>query len=838
MIALFIAAMSFAQKEASSVKRGPIVLKKAAKQINYSTRNTRAAIFSEDFEGTGLPTGWTTIDADGDGYCWETLAQTNESLESGSLVTNYGHNSNGAVASWSYYPTSYSSQGWGGTSLYTNDYLITPQITIPAGDSKLTFYVASFAGTNYSDDLEVKISTTGTAQDDFSTVLMEQETITASPSNYAEKTVSLNAYAGQNVYIAFVHQTNDMFGLLLDDVSVLEITPYDIAVTDVELTENSGCGLTTTNAVVTLTNNGTSAISAFTLAYTINNGTPVSENITADIATGATYEYTFENIDISAEGEYSIEVTATLEGDGNTADNSKTAAIAHLAPATIPYNNAFDTDEDLIGLSAINANGDNVGFRLYYVDEDAPEDLWPGIQTYDATSGNDDYFVTSCITMAAGTYILSVDVMAGYAAYGYTDDFSIVYGTAPTAEALTNVIYNATAYAGEETLVQEFTVAADGTYYVAFRVTSASGAQFLINNLSIITPPTTPEIQLTSISIANGATYVAGNNITLAGVVKNNGIDLTSYKVAYTVDGGTPVEYAVSGINVALGATHNFTHETPIVLEAGNHAIAVTVSEPNGVADGDASDNTITVNVNVISCDAISELPYTQDFENGLTACWGTISNNTANASGTYGFGIYDMEGNKVFRFSSYSRAADGEDYNQYLITPEIAITAAATLSFDYAARYDDEPESFRVMVSTTDNNIASFSAIGETVNTETDQFTPFSVTIPANTKYIAINYFSEYSYYLYIDNLALNTIVSAEENIADAIAVYPNPTSDMVTIANAEGKDIIVVNSLGQVVASIENAAANQTIDVANFANGTYFVKVDGEVVKLNVVK
>ena len=59
-----------------------------------------------------------------------------------------------------------------------------------------------------------------------------------------------------------------------------------------------------------------------------------------------------------------------------------------------------------------------------------------------------------------------------------------------------------------------------------------------------------------------------------------------------------------------------------------------------------------------------------------------------------------------------------------------------------------------------------------------------------------------------------------------------------MVTVANAEGKDIVVINSLGQVVASIENAAENQTIDVSNFANGTYFVKVDAEVVKLNVVK
>jgi hypothetical protein len=79
---------------------------------------------------------------------------------------------------------------------------------------------------------------------------------------------------------------------------------------------------------------------------------------------------------------------------------------------------------------------------------------------------------------------------------------------------------------------------------------------------------------------------------------------------------------------------------------------------------------------------------------------------------------------------------------------------------------------------------------------------------------------------------------VAVEENIADAVSVYPNPANDMFTVANAEGATIVVVNSLGQVVASIENAASNQTIDASNFANGTYFVKVNENVIKINVVK
>jgi hypothetical protein len=85
---------------------------------------------------------------------------------------------------------------------------------------------------------------------------------------------------------------------------------------------------------------------------------------------------------------------------------------------------------------------------------------------------------------------------------------------------------------------------------------------------------------------------------------------------------------------------------------------------------------------------------------------------------------------------------------------------------------------------------------------------------------------------------VTVSRLTSVDENIAASVSVYPNPANDMFTVANAEGATIVVVNSLGQVVASIENAASNQTIDASNFANGTYFVKVNENVIKINVVK
>ena len=1231
LVALFVAAMGFAQKEASvNFKKGTLQLKKATQQLNYNTRNTRAVIFSENFEGDGLPTGWTTIDADGDGYCWETLATTNAAFAEG-----YGHESDGAIASWSYYPTSQSSSGWSGTSLNTNDYLVTPQITIPAGGAKLTFFAASLNTQSYPDDLEVKISTTGTNQADFTTVLIAKQTITSSYASYAEMTASLNAYAGQQVYIAFIHESEDKFGLFIDDVSIVEVTPYDIAVTAVEFSENTGCGLTTTDAVVTVMNNGTENITSFTLSYTINEGTPVETTVTPAeaIVSGETYEYTIEGLDISTEGTYTMAVTATLENDGNTADNSKTAAIAHIAPSTVPYNNTFDTDEELAGCSIINANNDAVAWGIYTLDEDTG-DLVPAILSGNAENGNNDYFVTSCITMTAGTYRMTVDIQGGgqeidwntFSYVTYYDDLSIVFGTAPTAEALTNHIYDSTGYYGQETLVRDFVIAEAGTYYFGFKVSSANGYQSFINNLNIqevlahdvtildvdfvnatgcgltsnnvivtvrndgtdpitsfglaysvnegtpvevtVTPaeaivkdstytytfeqeitvdadgdydvvvtatlegdtntdgneaeasfgrlapetmpytlvfddeetlygwtiidanedgttwqysdgaglkynynstneandwaisscitipagaykfsfrhtssssypenlkvfygnaPTieamtnmiedypsitgaavdsknftiaddgiyylgfycyseanmyylnidsihieaippyeasvsnltfgtpsgcgiesstisatitnngsaplttftaaykvednepvsqeftlenalaldssyvftfetpmaiaevgeydvtvyityegdenhdndtiagtiekmVPEIALTAMAFADGATLPYEETMNIAGTITNTSCALTSYVVTYKVnDGEFVADYTVE-CNVAEGETHNFTHNVPFTPEAtGDYTITVKVSMPNGVEDI-ATDNEMTATITLINCESITSFPFEERFEDGVPACWTTIDNDN---DGHNWMSTADMislweEPEEITYFThSGNGSVASESYinhrygaltpENYLITPAIVLPNDGIygLSFYVANTYAYE-ENLTVKISTTGNDVDDFTVTAipeETIDVDLNsgewaEKTYSLADFAGQTIYIAIIHTGEDGVALLVDDFSIALGNEAEENLVEAIAVYPNPTSDMVTIANAEGKDILVINSLGQVVASIENAAANQTIDVSNFANGTYFVKVDGEVIKLNVVK
>ncbi|MBR5983529.1 MAG: T9SS type A sorting domain-containing protein [Bacteroidales bacterium] len=101
-----------------------------------------------------------------------------------------------------------------------------------------------------------------------------------------------------------------------------------------------------------------------------------------------------------------------------------------------------------------------------------------------------------------------------------------------------------------------------------------------------------------------------------------------------------------------------------------------------------------------------------------------------------------------------------------------------------------------------------------------------------------------EYSYGAYyvnyptVNDIASNCRLYVDEILEKSIEVYPNPTTGMVNIANAEGKSIIVINTLGQVVAHIDNASDNQTIDLSRLCDGTYFVKVDGNVVKISMIR
>lgn len=164
--------------------------------------NAQTVVLSEDFEGGALPTGWTTNDADNDGFDWMNCADV--------LGSGYGHNSDYCMLSQSY------DNNYG--VLYPDNWLITPAINLTAG-AELKVYVCGQDESWCNEHWGVFVSTTGTNPSDFTEVYAE-DIPSKDQSPWRQVTVDLGQYTG-NVYVAFRHfDISDMYFLDLDDVTI------------------------------------------------------------------------------------------------------------------------------------------------------------------------------------------------------------------------------------------------------------------------------------------------------------------------------------------------------------------------------------------------------------------------------------------------------------------------------------------------------------------------------------------------------------------------------------------------------------------------------------------
>ncbi|MBQ6101144.1 MAG: choice-of-anchor J domain-containing protein [Bacteroidales bacterium] len=164
--------------------------------------------------------GWTTIDNDGDGLNWVNSANSVDA--SGYDYTGYAHGGNYFVYSQSFidYDGPYNA----------DNYLVTPQKYAIVNGSTLTFW-ADNANDSYPDHIEVCVATADNpVASDFTMVWSHTGAKSGANAevrhegnrvdNWRQHTVDLSAYAGQNVWIAFHHQDNDMYEIWIDDVEL------------------------------------------------------------------------------------------------------------------------------------------------------------------------------------------------------------------------------------------------------------------------------------------------------------------------------------------------------------------------------------------------------------------------------------------------------------------------------------------------------------------------------------------------------------------------------------------------------------------------------------------
>ncbi len=193
---------------------------------NFSVENTflnasnRGVTYTYDFEGELVLTGWTTIDADGDGYDW---------FNGRVLGTEMGHNeTDGWACSESYqYPN----------VLTPDNYLVSRQF-LASADASISFWACSHDEIYPEEHFGVAVSTSGnTDPADFTTIA--EWTIpnnwNKGQSEWTEYRVDLSQYEGQMIYVAIRHfNCTDQYKLDVDDVTIIAADYDAVSETQIE----------------------------------------------------------------------------------------------------------------------------------------------------------------------------------------------------------------------------------------------------------------------------------------------------------------------------------------------------------------------------------------------------------------------------------------------------------------------------------------------------------------------------------------------------------------------------------------------------------------------------
>lgn len=825
-------------------------------QPNTQPKEATVTFFSEDFEGGDMAAaGWTALDVDGDTYFWDFWCAS---------TTTHG----GTCA--------LVSQSWDGSPLTPNNFAITPQInlTTASGTVFLEWYVRAQDQTWPSEHYDVKVSTTGTAAANFTTQLYHETVLAAGPevNLYWKRTVDLSAYAGQNIYIAFIHTNcTDMFRINIDDVSVYENTIIDAGIIDVVAPNNgSSCSLGAAEPVtITIFNYGGAAITGFPVTYSINGGTPVTETVSASIAPATSYDYTFtQTANVSALGYYTISANVNLTADSDGSNNN----YADVFSNTDSYIDVVVQSDAAGGQSweIVNTSNDIIGSHAAY--------QWN-------------------ITESTRVCVIDNDC--------YT--FNWFGGTSNTVTV---------SYDGVQ--VDQTTATGDYSVYAMGGNCLSLDAALISLNYPVYTLPST--------------------NVNITGTIQNLGTtNITSYSVSYTIDGGASVgTYNVTGINVATGGTHDFTHNIPFNQSTeATYDVEVTISNVNGGADGNTANNVLDKAILVTSSlmqrlvvweefstescpncppvmDAILAYELTQPnmvmmtHHSGYYTDFLTITESEDPGMMEMfndGGSTYAPAGMADRYYNGLDNDGDGTNEPGPVFWPgsgygEAAIDTRAAepafVSVNINGSYNSSTNALSVTVHgdflTTftgtygvslwicENNIQE-SATGQsgattspwihqhsvrdvlsnvwgdlitTPTTAGSTYTKtYTLTVPgtwveANCYIVAlVNKINAGNVNdRAIQNAGtvdlLNIATGNQEYLVDNnVHIFPNPTNGMIQFLNVQNAEITICNTLGQMMTSVNSADSYQQIDMSTFENGTYIVKIvtEGNVITKKIV-
>ena len=769
--------------------------------------------------------------------CWETFNTGRPNAtwaQSAANSANYGYGYLYSIA--------------GSSSNVTNDWLVTPAITIPASadtNFKLCYMVAGDADSYYANAVasyEIRVSPTGDFAEASFTDTMLVDTINTNV--FLWRRLPVSAYAGQTVRFAF-HAVNKQYG----EVAVTNVGVRNVLAPMYYLDGDANLYLGDTGNYSVVRVEGDSATTTLTW-----NSTMVDAGTAVMIGSGDSIRIVynaagFDTITFVASNAYGND---TSIGVVRIVDPNPVTTFPYMTgfEATAPDNNNWiiNNQRDGNGWYIGNAT-DNGGSQALYISQDNGT-----TNTYEITTSSYSYAARALSFPDSGAYSFSFD----WKAYGESNYDFLFAWLAPG-----DATFPAGSYPGDMEIYTDNPTGwinlnpeggklnLDSTWStVTDTVNVTAGRYFLVfmwrNDLSM---GTNPPAAVDNIVVTDGTVFVCDAPVIDTMIIDENYItvdfsaDVENFEVAIVEGEWAEPLVADSAIT---GNTYTFTGLTA----STTYAIGLR----SVCAEGIYSDWEVrTVTTAAHPCDVPTAL---------------TSSNVTLN-SATLGWTA--VEGQEKWQIH-----LTGEGYDQYHLATANPFNVTG---LSYGVEYTflvraicSEGDTSEWSTPAHFTTIACEGVTNVTVGSVTANSAVISWTAPTGATRFVVNYgFQGFDqgtgsfdtvenatsctlsgltantpYDVYVRTLCeggtasawssvVNFTTSRSTGIDDVnaanVSLYPNPASSTVTLKGIEGKaTVTVVDMNGRKAGEWTVNEGELTIDVTDMAQGAYFVRIVGE--------
>jgi hypothetical protein len=520
--------------------------------------------------------------------------------------------------------------------------------------------------------------------------------------------------------------------------------------------------------------------------------------------------------------------------------------------------------------------------------------------SYDVAAGNVFALTSPSFTLSGSNYY-SVK-FAMYRDNGYNTDADKVevhiVPTATTVPSTTTLLGTV-----HRSMALSPVVSAEGWYIYQFNIPAATaGARFIrlvatsqYGNNTYVDAVSVQQLGSNDLGMENialGATIIGNTPSSITGSFRNNGFSVVNTATLnWQVNNGTIYTQNLTGLNLAAGATYNFSHATTWTPTPGNYSLKVWVTNPNGSVDNTLDNEAIKI-IRVASNSTIRK-PLLEKFTSstcGPCASFNTnmfspyYNTNSTNVSlinyqvnwpgtgdpyYTAEVGVrrtfYDVSAAPTLFIDSKasgsgSTAALQAEVNGYAAIPGYFLVSATKnlVGSIMNVTVNTTPYltgNYRLYVAVvekiTTGNVAtngetSFKNVfmkmmpdanGTILNCTAD--TPISTGLSVNLSSTNIEEYTDLDVIVFVQDYdtkeIMNSAVATQQLSSNSfevtkIKVFPNPSNGVFTIDTAIATEIKVVDITGKEVYSASNITNQTSINVSNLQQGVYLLKMKNE--------